>query len=105
MRGAELVGIITETNLFRIFLELLGARQAGIRVTASVPNRPGELAGLAKAIYDRGGNIISLGTFVGESPTKGLLTFKVEGVDMEPLKEAILPFVEEIIDIRLAPGA
>lgn len=104
-RGAELVGIITETNLFRIFLELLGARQAGIRVTASVPNRPGELAGLAKAIYDRGGNIISLGTFVGESPTKGLLTFKVEGVDMEPLKEAILPFVEEIIDIRLAPGA
>ena len=36
MRGKELVGMITETSLFRIFLELLGARSAGIRVTVSM---------------------------------------------------------------------
>ncbi|MCJ7532184.1 MAG: CBS and ACT domain-containing protein [Anaerolineales bacterium] len=105
MRGKELVGMITETNLFRIFLELLGARQAGIRVTVSAPNTPGELTNLTKAIYDLGGNIIALGTFMGESPSKGLLTFKVGGVDIEPLKEAIQPFVEKIVDIRLTQGA
>ena len=105
MRGKEVVGIITETNLFHIFLELLGARQAGIRVTVSVPNTPGELTNLTKAIYELGGNIIALGTFMGESPNKGLLTFKVAGVDIEPLKEAIRPFVEKIIDIRLTQGA
>jgi len=100
MRGKALVGMITETNLFRIFLELLGARRAGIRVTVSVPDRPGELAGLAKAIQDAGGNIIALGTFMGESPAEGLVTFKVDGVKMEPLKEAIRPLVNKIIDIR-----
>ncbi len=100
MRGNALVGMITETSLFRIFLELLGARRAGIRVTVSVPDRPGELAGLAKAIQDAGGNIIALGTFMGESPAEGLVTFKVESVKMEPLKEAIRPLVNKIIDIR-----
>jgi len=100
MRGKALVGMITETSLFRIFLELLGARRAGIRVTVSVPDKPGELAGLTKTIQELGGNIIALGTFMGESPSKGLVTFKVEGVKMEPLKKAILPLVDKIIDIR-----
>jgi acetoin utilization protein AcuB len=104
MRGKEVVGMITETTLFRVFLELLGARRAGIRVTVSVPDTPGELANLTKAIHDLGGNIIALGTFLGETTTKGLITLKVEGVEMEPLKKAIQPFVEKIIDIRMTSG-
>jgi acetoin utilization protein AcuB len=105
LRGKELVGIVTETTLFRIFLELLGARQAGIRITAAVADTPGELANLTKAIYDAGGNIVALGTFTGDSPAKGLVTLKVAGVEMEPLKKAIAPFVEKIIDIRMTHGA
>ena len=104
MRGKDVVGMITETTLFRIFLELFGARRAGIRVTVSVPDKPGELAKLTKAIYDLGGNIIALGSFLGETSTQGLLTIKVEGVEMEPLKKAIQPFVEKILDIRLTSG-
>jgi acetoin utilization protein AcuB len=100
MRGKALVGMITETSLFRIFLELLGARRAGIRVTVSMPDKPGELAGLTKAIQDLGGNIIALGTFMGESPSEGLVTFKVEGVKMDELKKTIRPLVAKIIDIR-----
>jgi acetoin utilization protein AcuB len=104
VRGKQVVGMITETTLFRIFLELLGARRAGIRVTASIPDMPGELAKLSKAIYDAGGNIIAFGTFLGETAAKKLITFKVDGVDMEPLKKAIQPFVEKIIDIRKTSG-
>ena len=101
MRGKELVGIITESNLFRIFLELLGARRAGIRVTVSLPDKPGELANLTRAIHAAGGNVIALGTAMGESPTEGWVIFKVEGVEMEPLRKAIQPLVKKIIDIRV----
>ncbi|HID61404.1 MAG TPA: CBS domain-containing protein, partial [Anaerolineae bacterium] len=33
VRDGKLVGIITETDLFKIFLELLGAREKGVRLT------------------------------------------------------------------------
>ena len=36
MRADKLVGIITESDIFNIFLELLGARTAGVRVTVEV---------------------------------------------------------------------
>jgi acetoin utilization protein AcuB len=100
MRGKALVGMITKTTLFHIFLELLGARRAGIRVTVSMPDTPGKLAALTKAIHDLGGNILALGTSMGESPSEGQVTFKVEGVKMDALKKAIQPLVDKVIDIR-----
>ena len=100
MRGKEMVGIITETSLFRIFLELLGARRPGIRVTARVPDKPAQLAALTQAIHAAGGNIIALGTSLGESPAEGTVTIKVDSVEMEPLKKAIQPLVNKIVDIR-----
>jgi acetoin utilization protein AcuB len=104
VRGKAVVGMITETTLFRIFLELLGARRAGIRVTVSVPDKPGELANLAKAVHAAGGNILALGTFMGESAAEGVVTIKVEGVKMDALKKAIQPYVKKIMDIRTTSG-
>jgi acetoin utilization protein AcuB len=100
MRNGRLVGIITETNLFKMFLELLGARFPGVRVTALVSDVPGKLFELTGVIRDLGGNIIALGTFLGESSTNRTVTFKVSNVPLETLKEAIAPVVEKIIDIR-----
>ena len=60
MEGTKVVGIITETNLFRVFLELFGARTPGVRLTAQVEDEPGKLAQLTNAICDIGGNIIAL---------------------------------------------
>ena len=105
MRGKELVGMITETSLFRIFLELLGARRGGVRVTVSMLDKPGELANLTKAVQDLGGNIIALGTFMGDSPSTGLVTLKVEGVKLEALKKVLTPLVDKLIDIRETKAA
>ena len=37
MEAGKLVGIITETDIFKVFLELLGAREKGLRLTIEVP--------------------------------------------------------------------
>lgn len=100
MRDSELVGIITETDLFKLFLELMGAREPGIRVSALVPDIPGELAKMTNAIYELGGNIVSLVTFLGESPENRLVTLKVSSAEKAALQEALLPLVESIVDIR-----
>src|SRR3972149_7548722 len=70
VRDGEVVGIVTETDLFKVFLELLGAREAGVRLAALIVNRPGELAKLTSAVYQAGGNFLSLGTPPGARPKK-----------------------------------
>jgi acetoin utilization protein AcuB len=100
VRDDHVVGMITETDLFKVFLEMLGAREPGIRISALVPNVPGELAKLSKAIYEAGGNIMALGTFLGESSENRNMTLKVDGVDTDTLKKAIEPYIERIVDIR-----
>ncbi len=100
LREGKLVGIVTETDLFKVFLELLGARDRGLRVTLLVPNRRGILASLTGAIAGLGGDIITLGTFEGEKPETGLLTLKVRGADKEKLLEAFKSLGVEVVDIR-----
>lgn len=100
MKGEKVVGIITETDLFKIFLELMGARDMGVRVTAIVPEKKGELAEITKAIADIGGNFIAFGQFAGPEVTSREVTFKVTGVPQEEILKAIEPIVEEVKDIR-----
>ncbi len=40
MRDDKVVGILTETDLFKIFLELMGAREKGVRVRLSGSKPP-----------------------------------------------------------------
>jgi acetoin utilization protein AcuB len=100
MRNNILVGIITESDLFKLFIELFGARHKGVRLTVLLPERKGELADVAGAIAKIGGNIISLATFEGEDPTNSYCTLKVESVDKTSLVQAVTPLVERIVDIR-----
>ena len=85
MRGDVMVGIITETDLFKIFVELMGAREQGTRFALLVPEKKGSLAAMAQAVTDLGGCIVALGTFLGEDPTNRLLTIKVQDVDKDEL--------------------
>jgi acetoin utilization protein AcuB len=100
VREGQLVGIITETDLFRLFLELLGARKKGVRLTMLVPDVKGELAKITTAIAQRGGNIIALGTFLGEDPTNLLVTVKVNDVPKDTLVAMLKPLVVSILDAR-----
>ena len=100
MRNEQLVGIITETDLFKVFLEFMGARDPGIRVTALMHEERGQLARLTKAISEAGGNFIAIGQFQGEDPSNRTVTFKVTGLDESQVRQLTEPLVEEIIDIR-----
>lgn len=100
MHDQELVGIITETDLFKVFLELLGAREEGVRVTAMIPEKPGMLASITQKIAKAGGNFIAFGQFKGQDVASFLLTFKVEGLNEKQVRELLDPVVLRITDIR-----
>lgn len=100
MRDSIVVGIITESNLFSIFIELFGARMKGIRFTFLAPQKRGELAQIASAIAAKGGNIISVGSFLGEDSSNCLITIKVEDVSKDDLLSILKPLITKIVDIR-----
>ena len=100
MRDGKLVGMITETDLFQVFLELLGAREKGVRLTMLVPEEKGMLASLTAEIAHMGGNILALSTFLGEDPTNRMVTVKVADVSTEKLIAVMEALGMEIVDVR-----
>lgn len=100
MRDDSVVGIITETDLFRIFLELMSAREFGVRATIMAVDKPGELAKLASALAEQNGNILAIGTFAGEDQNTRGVVFKVGGIQVEEVRHIIEPLVTKIIDLR-----
>jgi len=98
----KLVGIVTESDLFRLLIDLFGTRHKGVRVTLRVPERPGELADATKAVADAGGNLIALGTFSGNDMSNAVIILKAEGIEKDRLIEVLEPLVIEVIDVREA---
>ena len=94
------VGIITETDLFKIFSELLGGRKKGVRVTMLAADVKGQLAKITQAVASAGGNIIALVEVQGTASTNYQLMIKVIDVPKDKLVEAVKPFVIEIEDVR-----
>ena len=100
LEGDKLVGIITETDIFRILVELLGAHLAGVRVTLSVREGKGVLARLTKIIADLGANIISVVTYAGPAEGYRLITARIGDVDAGLLRKALEEQGVQIVDFR-----
>jgi acetoin utilization protein AcuB len=100
MRDSTLVGIITESDLFKVFLELLAAREKGVRLTVLAPYFKGSLAQISTAITERGGLILALNTFEGEDASNWGCHLKVADISKDELLEVVEPLVVEVIDVR-----
>jgi acetoin utilization protein AcuB len=102
VEGERVVGVITETDIFRVFTMLLGAQQRGIAVTATAVDRPGLLADLTGATARAGGDVTAMVTYPTDGGSKAAVFLKVNGVSSAELIEAIQPYVERIEEAR--PG-
>ena len=63
----RVVGIITETNIFDAFIDLLGFRDSGTRISVEVEDSPGILADVARVIKGFGANITHLVVYRSET--------------------------------------
>jgi acetoin utilization protein AcuB len=100
LRDGKLVGIITESDIFDIFLELLMAQEEGVRLTVLAPYFKGSMAQISGAITQAGGLIHSLNSFVGEDNSNWGCILKVADISKEELLGAVEPHVVKILDVR-----
>jgi len=101
MRGKLLVGIITDTDLFRVFVNAFGARHPGVRITCSIEEKPGQLARLAQAIAEKGGNLVAFVSSEGDDLSRRRATLKITGITLKDA-EAVARELDGVVleDIR-----
>lgn len=100
MEQDHVVGIITDTDIFRAFVTMLGGHAEGARFTVRVPDKPGILARIAQAVTNAGGNIISVTTWKDDASH---ITIKEQGADFAQLQSALAAIDAAVEDVREKP--
>ncbi len=102
VRGDRLAGIITDTDLMRTMMELLGARQPGVRLTLKIPDTAGEISKITNAIAATPGDIGALGTLPSDEALKWWVVMKVRFADKDSVLAALKSLEEvEVVDARV----
>lgn len=101
LRDKKVVGIITETDIFKVMTEALGGSCTQcVRATVRVPEEKGALAKLAGEIAKLGGNIISVVTFGMSDASHRELTLKVVGIKRDEMQGVCDRSNAQVIDLR-----
>ncbi|MGQ9473507.1 MAG: CBS and ACT domain-containing protein [Candidatus Caldatribacteriaceae bacterium] len=86
----RLVGIITESDIFEVFVETLGVEEGGSRLTLEVPQKPGILYEVTRIIKNHGINVLSLATFYDEeAPDYRYVVLRIGTLEPEEIVEEL----------------
>ncbi len=88
IEGEKLVGIITDTDIFKTFVEITGGGQAGTHIEARVPDQSGQLAPFIQAITNAGSYIVSV-VLTYNDDGYGNVDVKERGGDEAALKKEL----------------
>ena len=82
------VGIITETDILRAFIDMMGILNASSRIDVVVEDKPGSFKKASQIIQDKGGDIINVGMTVRQ---KGKRTyfFRLFSCKTDAIKKAL----------------
>ena len=89
MQDNQLVGIITETNIFEAFLEVLGARKQGARIEIKIDRKPASFYTMLQVFKQCSMTILGITVFPDFSEEYQLVTLKVQGENMDKLIDSL----------------
>ncbi len=96
----KLIGIVSKSDLFKILLELFGARHYGVRMSFLVEDKPGAIAAISNVLSQHGVDIIAFGTFMGTDSSNAVCTIKMQGITTSEAVDVVKPLVMEVLDVR-----
>jgi acetoin utilization protein AcuB len=103
VRDGKLVGIITDTDIFKTFVDITGGTQAGSRIEARMPDQKGELAPFIQALSNADSYIVSVAISYMESGEYGYVDVKERGGDEDRIREELAK-LENVEIIAFRPG-
>ena len=91
LQEGRLVGILTETDLLKAFVEVVGIQQEQTRLELVLEDQPGAFLKVCQTIQEQGGDIVSVvtATATHRGEQRKVLIFRLEGVKVDPLVEQL----------------
>lgn len=83
--GERLVGIVTETDVLRSFVEMSGGLCTGSRLEIEAPDRPGVLAEIGELTLRHRINVASVFTTPAKRPGYTVLVVRLQALDVRPV--------------------
>lgn len=94
----KLAGIITESDIFEAFIDLLGARDIGTRFSLLLPNKPGVLADTSEIVNSFGVNINHLAVYSADNDMSHVI-MRVNALDTEALEKTLAERGYKIVSV------
>ncbi len=95
MESGKLVGIITQTDIFKALVDISGLNRGGVKIAIEIPDIPGTTQEVINTIRAHGGRILSVMTSYDVDKEGHRHQFVRTDVDEKKLQELI-----EVIDKR-----
>ena len=88
IKAKKLVGIITETDILRAFIDMMGILNASSRIDVMVGNKAGAFKKASQIVHDNGGDIMNVG-MMGRQKSKRTYSFRLFSCKTQNIKDAL----------------
>lgn len=89
MDGEDVVGIVTESDIFEVFIKVMGYKEPGTRIIIEIAeDKEGIMKDIAEIIYTKGGNIQKLLVY-NNNDEKIIMELRITSSDDEQIVEEL----------------
>jgi acetoin utilization protein AcuB len=102
LEKGKLVGIITESDIFGVLIELMGINREGTRITLELEDRPGALAEALQVLKAYDANVLSLVTCekCRETEDHAVVVLRIDQYDWRPIVKDLKDKGITVLDAR-----
>jgi len=104
VEGNKLVGIITETDVLEIFVDVFGLAKQGTRITIALEDKPGQLYGALEVVKNLNINIISVVSPSYKVDGKRVAAIRIETHDYEGVVKELGKKGFEVLSVNTWPS-
>ena len=104
LEGENFIGIITETDVLGLFVDLFGLNKMGTRLTVALEDKPGQMHGILEVIKNLQVNIIAVASPTYKVQGKRMAAVRIETQDYQPIVDGLKKAGYEVLSVDKWPG-
>jgi acetoin utilization protein AcuB len=102
--GKELVGIITEADILESFVDMMGLKESGTRITMALKDEPGKIHGVLAVFKNHNVNLISIVAPSYMVEGKRMVVFRIRTQDYEEIIKELEGLGYEVLSVVKWPS-